>query len=84
MKPNQLEELYLNHDALVIPSRWEGFAMVPLEAMSYGLPLLASNICAFHELESKNFKHITFFKDKDELFNIFKDINTLPLEKIGK
>lgn len=37
LKPEQLEELqYLNHDAIIIPSRWEGFAMVPLEAMSYG------------------------------------------------
>lgn len=42
---------YLAHaDLLIIPSRWEGFAMVPLEAMSYGLPILASDSTSLPEV----------------------------------
>ncbi|WP_265555296.1 glycosyltransferase [Serratia grimesii] len=47
------EELrpYFEHaDILVIPSRWEGFAMVPLEAMSYGVPVIASDCTSFPEM----------------------------------
>lgn len=42
---------YFEHaDILVIPSRWEGFAMVPLEAMSYGVPVIASDCTSFPEM----------------------------------
>lgn len=81
LKPHQLEEQYLNHDAIVIPSRWEGFAMVPLEAMSYGLPIIASDISTFRELETNINQHVIFFKNKQELFEIFKEIATLDLEQ---
>ncbi|MFI8418286.1 glycosyltransferase [Serratia sp. NPDC078593] len=37
-------------DLLIIPSRWEGFAMVPLEAMSYALPVVASNSTSLPEV----------------------------------
>ena len=42
---------YFSHaDVLVIPSRWEGFAMVSLEAMSYGIPIVSSNCTSFPEM----------------------------------
>lgn len=34
---------------VVVPSRWEGFAMVPLEAMSYGLPVISSDATSLPE-----------------------------------
>jgi len=37
-------------DVLIVPSRWEGFAMVPLEAMSHGLPVIASDSSSFPEM----------------------------------
>ena len=81
LKQEQLETYYLNHDALIIPSRWEGFAMVPLEAMSYGLPIIAKHIDAFKELETDEEKHITFFNDEIELSAILFNINNIDLEK---
>lgn len=82
LKPDQLEEQYLNHDALIIPSRWEGFAMVPLEAMSYGLPIIASDIEAFREIESTSESYIDFFDlNADSLFKCLKKINKTKLER---
>lgn len=43
LRSHELEKYFLAADALVIPSRWEGFAMVPLEAMSYALAIVASD-----------------------------------------
>lgn len=41
-------DLYLSAaDALLLPSRWEGVPLVMLEAMAYGLPILASGIDVF-------------------------------------
>lgn len=39
---NQVLDLYHRADVLLMPSRWEGFALVPLEAMQAGLAVFAS------------------------------------------
>jgi len=44
-----LPEYYRKSHLLVVPSRWEGFAMVPLEALSNGLPILSSDHPSFNE-----------------------------------
>lgn len=45
-----LEYLYRQADVLAVPSRHEGFGLVYLEAMGYGLPVLASTAGGAHEL----------------------------------
>ncbi|WP_298933742.1 glycosyltransferase family 4 protein [uncultured Ramlibacter sp.] len=45
----KLAPYFMFADALIIPSRWEGFAMVPLEAMQYGLCVIASDACSLPE-----------------------------------
>ncbi|MBI4539286.1 MAG: glycosyltransferase family 4 protein [Gemmatimonadetes bacterium] len=42
-------ELYPRADALVLPSRAEGFGMAPIEAMSFALPVIATRYGAFPE-----------------------------------
>jgi glycosyltransferase involved in cell wall biosynthesis len=39
-----IEDLYDSHDIVVVPSRWETFSYVTLEAQGAGLPVLASDI----------------------------------------
>lgn len=41
---DDLRELYSNAGIFVLPSSQEGFSMVLLEALSYGLPVIASDI----------------------------------------
>ncbi len=45
---DDLPELYHDHDALLLPSRSEGFPQVVMEAMSCGLPAILSR-CLFEE-----------------------------------
>lgn len=47
---SQLESMYRSAKALVYPSIDEGFGIPPLEAMSFGTPVIASNIPVFREI----------------------------------
>jgi glycosyltransferase involved in cell wall biosynthesis len=46
----ELDGLYRSATALVHPSRYEGFGFTPLEAMSRGCPVLASDVPAIREV----------------------------------
>lgn len=46
----RLSEAYLNSDALLFPTRLEGFGQVALEAMAYGLPVISTNGSAVPEV----------------------------------
>lgn len=43
-------ELLQEHDLLIVPSRWEAMALVPLEGLASGLPLIVSDIAPFDHL----------------------------------
>lgn len=47
---DELAHLYASADIFVFPSLWEGFGIVLLEAMSYGLPIIATDVAAIPEL----------------------------------
>lgn len=46
----ELGSLYHHAEALIFPSRMEGFGLPALEALSYGCPVIASDIPVFHEI----------------------------------
>lgn len=46
----QLSSLYRGADLFVYPSSYEGFGLPPLEAMSYGVPVVGSNTSSIPEV----------------------------------
>jgi len=44
------QKLFCNSHIFVLPSLWEGYGMVVAEAMSYGLPVIATKVGAIPEL----------------------------------
>ena len=47
-----LEKRYAHNQVLVVPSSYEGFGIVYLEAMGFGLPAVATTVGAAHEIIS--------------------------------
>lgn len=83
LSSDHLEQEYLASNVLIIPSRWEGFAMVPLEAMSYGLPIIASNIKPFQEIINNNINGFLFNLDSAQDLAIkIESIPGIDLQKI--
>ncbi|VVO71399.1 D-inositol-3-phosphate glycosyltransferase [Pseudomonas fluorescens] len=50
LTPEILEGYYRTADLLIIPSRWEGFGLVAIEAMRSGLAVIASNVGGLSEI----------------------------------
>lgn len=50
LQGKELAQMYLSADIFVLPSLYEAFGMVLLEAMSYKLPVVASNIGGIPEI----------------------------------
>lgn len=50
----QTAQWYQALDLLIAPQRWEGFGLTPLEAMSCGVPVIATKVGAFEEIIQEN------------------------------
>ena len=53
-KKDELRDYFLNNDFLLMPSRWESFGLVAVEAQINGLPVLANNTSSLPEVVSNN------------------------------
>ncbi len=78
MKKIKFEEVYgqcLNSNLFVLPTEWEGFPMTILEAMSAGLPVLASNVGGISEVVDDSVgKLLSRGNEEIELVEIFREI----------
>ncbi|QHM74979.1 Glycogen synthase [Mixta theicola] len=80
LKASQMESYFINADVLVIPSRWEGFAMVPLEAMSYSLPVIASDATSLPEVViDKQTGYLFKNGDVNSLLSVFERLDKIDL-----
>ena len=77
---------YESCDAVIMPSRWEAFGLVAIEAMKYGKPVIVSNRGALPELVQDGVNGWVFnMDDSHSLLSRLKQLrrkNTLEGEKI--
>lgn len=81
---DRIASYYNACDAVIMPSRWEAFGLVALEAMKYGKPVIASNRGALPELIEENKNGIIFnFDDKESLLKIVNSLEKEALKDMG-
>ena len=80
----ELIEYYSNADLIVIPSRWEGFGLVAIEAMSCGLPVVASDVGGLSEIVLENVTGKLFKSESSsELLKILKTLSTDDIKRMS-
>ena len=71
-------------DALIVPSRWEGFGLVALEAMRLGKPVLASRRGALPEIIEDGRTGLLFdLERRSELRGILRNVKKDKLVEMG-
>lgn len=61
-----IQDIIKIFNIMVVPSRWEGFGLVVLEAMASHVPLIASNVDGLLELVKDGFNGMLFEKENSE------------------
>ncbi|MGQ8705922.1 glycosyltransferase [Serratia sp. TSA_198.1] len=85
LRSDELAPYFTYADVLVMPSRWEGFAMVALEAMSYGLPVLASNCSSFPEMIEHGYTGLLFEPENSkDLASYLEHTSKEKWQELGK
>lgn len=80
-----IDAYYQACDVVIIPSRWEGFGLVAIEAMRNLKPVIASNVGALPELIKNNINGYIFdIKNDKSLKEILLNTNKNALENLGK
>lgn len=82
---NQLDGYYKSCDAVIMPSRWEAFGLVGVEAMKYGRPIIVSNRGALPELVKVGENGYIFdFEHPESLIQILEKLDKRNLCRMGK
>lgn len=74
-----MEKIYTNIDVLVLSTHYEGMPLVILEAMSTGLPVIASDVSGIHEFVSERYGRLFQEGNITELknhLNYFSNLNS--------
>ena len=81
---SRIGEYYRAADAVIMPSRWEGFSIVALEAMRYGTAILASDRTSLPEqVEDGVNGYIFSLDDKMQLTTILQNLSPEKLAAMG-
>ena len=76
----EIAKYYYYADAVIMPSRWESFGLVAVEAQSYGTPVLASNNTSLPEVIID--KESGYLFETDNILEIYQLVNSLKKEQL--
>ncbi len=65
LQENQINAVYESADVFVLPSMWEGFSIVTLEAAAHKLPMILSDNAYIEDLKLKSIGPIPSFRTGD-------------------
>ena len=77
---DQLSVWYRDSFAVVLPSLYEGFGLPLVEAMSYGKPLVLSDIPVFREI-SNDLAHFFDPNDIDSIANALQEVSEINFDE---
>jgi len=78
----KLPDLYKCADLLIMPSRWEGFGLVAVEALAQGTPVMASNVGGLSEIVIDGFNGYHVLPNVDSIVERIRFISKTDLNKI--
>ena len=81
----EIDVYYQKCDVVIMPSRWEGFGLVAIEAMRNSKPIIVSNRGALPEIIEDNITGYIFDMDNlVSLKNILMKLDKVILYELGK
>lgn len=84
VSPGRLQCLLQNVDALIVPSRWEGFGLVAVEAMRAGVAVIASRVGGLQEIVDHGTTGFLVEPDDPKaIANIVQSVDRETLKRMG-
>jgi len=85
LSPAEIEAFYRSADVVAIPSRWEGFGLIAVEAMRAELPVIASRVGGLPEIVDDGVTGVLIPPDdKAALVSALRDIPDERLAAMGR
>ena len=82
---DKIDSYYSLFDAIIIPSRWEGFGLVAIEAMRNSKAVIASRRCSLPELVTHGVNGYLFdLENEPVLVDLLKQLDKTALQKMGQ
>ncbi|HED1507130.1 TPA: glycosyltransferase [Raoultella ornithinolytica] len=73
----ELPAHFSSNDILLMPSRWESFGLVAVEAQMYGLPVIANNVASLPEVVVDNITGMLV--DYEDINKVIEILNRYPI-----
>jgi glycosyltransferase involved in cell wall biosynthesis len=85
LSPAEIEAFYRSADVVVVPSRWEGFGLIAVEAMRAELPVIGSRVGGLPEIVVDGETGLLIPPaDKDALVRVLRDLSDETLAAMGR
>lgn len=78
VKDEELQQLYHEAQALIFPSRFEGFGLPPLEAIQAGCPVVSSDAAALPEVLGEGAAYFFKFGSKTDIIRAIEEVLKYP------